>query len=197
MTRPSETPAQHLLRSLQITSSARFNASRRLRLHQDVSLWAVSVFSVVLIVVPLLEPFGVKTNLNSQLVNLLNIVAAIIILVISILVNSSNFAERSEKMHRCALELNALARDVELRIQEAGVEATNIKDLQARYDEILTRYENHEDMDFRVAQVKKAAEFYSIKWWQRVRLFVDTLKSFSLYFVLMLVAVLYILFLVW
>jgi hypothetical protein len=196
MDKSPETPAQHLLRSMTITSSARFNASRRLGLHQDVSLWAVSVFSVVLIVVPLLEPFGVEVNLNSQLVNLLNVVAAIIILVISILVNSSNFAERAEKMHRCALELNGLAREVELRIQEHGPELTSIRDLQTRYDDILARYENHTDVDFRVAQAKKAPTFYGIGWKQRVRLLGDTARALSLYFLLIATAMIYLIILV-
>lgn len=192
MAKPQETPAEHLLRSLLITSSARFHASRRLRLHQTVSLWAVSVFSLVLIVVPLFEPFGVAVSLRTSIVNLVNVIAATAILVISILVNASNFAERAEKMHRCALELNALAREVELRVKEKGREVSEIRDLQTRYDEILSRYENHSDIDYRVAQIKKAPEFYGITWRHRARAFFDEALSLSPYFVIMAIGVIYI-----
>lgn len=197
MSSQAETAAQHLLRSSTITASARFNASRRLRVHQDVSLWAVSVFSVVLIVVPLLTRFGVETNLSAPTIDLLNVVAAIAILVISILVNSSNFAERAEKMHRCALELNALSREVKLRIQAEGAETSNLRDLQARYEEILARYENHEDIDFKVAQIKKAPEFYGIRWRHRVLVLLEAARSYALYVGLIAVALLYLIALVW
>ncbi len=197
MANQKESPAEHLLRAMTITASARFNASRRLRVHQNASLWAVSAFSLVLIIVPLLSRFGVATNFSPPTIELLNIVAAIVILMISILVNSSNFAERAEKMHRCALELNALGREVKLQIEESGSDTTNLRDLQARYEEILARYENHDDLDFRVAQANKFPEFYGIRWWHRARLKLDGARSCSAYLVLILIASAYLVAIIW
>jgi SMODS and SLOG-associating 2TM effector domain family 5 len=186
-----ETGAQHLFRSLRITASARFNASRRLRLHERFSLWSISLFSLGLIVFPLFKPFGIPTNYGEQVLNFVQVVAAAAILTVSILVNGSNFSERAEKMHRCALELNSLAREAELMIEE-GTDKSKVIDTQRRYEEILARYENHANIDYRVAQIKKAPGFYKINWLSRLRVAVEAGAGFSPYVALIAVELMFV-----
>lgn len=183
--RTQETPDQHLLRSLRVTASARFNASRRLRLHEKLSLWSISFFSLVLITIPLFEPFGITTTLSNGAVNLASITSATLILIASIIVNGSSFSERAEKMHRCGLELNALAREVDLTIQNAKVSEDKIRDLHTQYDGILSRYENHSNIDFKLAQIDKAPDFYGIKWYHQILIKLESALVFSPYLLAM------------
>lgn len=96
---------------------------------------------------PLFKPFGIPTNYGEKILNFVQVVAAAAILTVSILLNGSNFAERAEKMHRCALELNSLVREAELIFEEEA-DRGRMRDIQRRYEEILARYENHANIDY-------------------------------------------------
>ena len=164
---PSETPGEHLLRALRVTTSARFSAGHRLKRHETFSLWSISFSSLFLIVISLLRPFGIPLRYSNAIVDLSQVVASAVILVVSLLVNGSKFAERAEKMHRCGLELNALTREVELALQDT-TSGESVTDLQHRYDEMLSKYENHSNIDYKMAQIRRAPEYYGIHWWHKI-----------------------------
>jgi hypothetical protein len=161
-----ETPVEQLYRAIRVATAARFHASRRLRLHQSLSLWAISLSSAALIILSLLEAYELEITVSSGILSLAQVTAAILVLVISLLVNGGNFGERAEKMHRCGLELNALSREVYLFLGSAQNEK-RVRDAQRRYDDILSRYENHSQIDYRRAQSSKAPEYYNVGRWHK------------------------------
>jgi hypothetical protein len=186
-----ETPSEHLLRSLRITTTARFHAARRLRSHEAWSLWSISFASLFLLVIPLFEPFGVKLQLATSVVGLSQVVASAVILVVSILVNGTKFGERAEKMHSCALDLNALTRSVERAIHSIATD-DDIEKLRHAYEAILAKHENHSDTDFLIAQARRAPEYYNIKGYDRIRAKLQYYGGFSLYVALLFSELLFI-----
>jgi len=104
---------------------------------------------------------------------------------VSLLVNGSKFAERAEKMHRCGLELNALTREVELALQDT-TSGKSVTDLQHRYDDILAKYENHSNIDYKMAQIRRAPEYYGIRWWHKVCRNIEAFLGFSPYLILLI-----------
>ena len=88
---PSETPGEHLLRALRVTTSARFSAGHRLKRHETFSLWSISLASLFLIGISLLRPFGIPLRYSNAIVDLSQVVASAVILVVSLLVNGSKF----------------------------------------------------------------------------------------------------------
>src|SRR5258706_480493 len=95
----SESPDQHKLRSMRITSAARFSLAHRLRKHEKVSLFSISICSLAVVVISMLEPFGVKLAVPPNAVNLCLAAVSLLILVISLLVGGNKYGERAEKTH--------------------------------------------------------------------------------------------------
>lgn len=181
----NESPSEHLLRSLRITTTSRFHAARRLRHHEGWSLWSISFASLFLLIVALFKPFGIRLQLNDGIVGLSQVIASSVILVVSILVNGSKFGERAEKMHSCALELNALTREVETALH-SSVNSKAIDGLRAKYEAILAQHENHSDADFLRAKIRRAADYYGIRWHHRAQAFLQYYGEYSLYVALLL-----------
>jgi hypothetical protein len=185
MTLNSETPDQHLLRALRITSTARFLASKRLRHHETWSLWAVTFASTVVLISSLLEPFGICPQLPKNIVAISQAIGSIVILLISMFVNGNKFGERAEKMHACAIALNALTRRVESAIHE-NKEPGVTDEARREYENILAQHENHNDTDFLIAKIHRASKYYGINWFDRLRAKIEYYSGFLLYSLLFL-----------
>jgi hypothetical protein len=179
-----ESPAEHLHRSLRITSTARFLASKRLRQHEAWSLWAVTFSSVVILISSLLVPFGVCPDIPENVVGLVQAVGSIAIITISMFVNGNKFGERAEKMHSCALSLNSLTRRAEKFIHDG--DDSSIDDMRVEYESVLAQHENHSDTDFLIAQIRRASEYYGITWRDKIRAKIEYFSGFIIYIFLFL-----------
>ena len=142
-----------LYRKMKKTAKARFNCANRLATHQTYSLWSVSLFSAGLIGMTLLSALSIPTNLSLPYYNLLQIMLALLVLVLSLLLSSNKYSDRAEKMHRCALELNALCHEILPDCQTDEEKPDVYKRTLARYGNILNSYENHADLDFDFVRV--------------------------------------------
>lgn len=142
---------------------ARFNASRRLGYHNQASLWTISLFSLGLVFVSLLQALAFHLPFPDKLVNLVQVFLSITILVISSIMSMSNYAVRAERFHACGLEMNELALKLErLTEQEGTVDEHNA--FANEYGEILRRYENHHNVDYNFVKLQKS-EKYNLPWW--------------------------------
>ncbi|WP_148210941.1 SLATT domain-containing protein [Methylibium petroleiphilum] len=155
-----ETPAEHKLRAIRVTAAARFSAVQRLRRHESVSLFSITMCSLGVVVISLLEPFGVRLSVPSGAVNLSAAIVSMLILVVSLLVSGRKYGERAEKMHAGAIEINAVSRKLEMAISRD--EQQEIDALSEQYESLLKMYENHEDVDYKVAQIKRYAKHYKV-----------------------------------
>jgi len=145
------------------TAACRFAANDRLKAHHNASLWTITFFSMGLIVIPLVETFGLKSNFSSNYTSFIQVVLAIVILVISVLLNMTNFSVRAEKMHQCALAVNTLARKVHRHINDNS-SSSKYEDLVKEYDNILQRFENHSRVDYLYAK-KHLSGHYNNPWY--------------------------------
>lgn len=175
-----ESPAEHLHRSLRITSTARFLASKRLRQHETWSLWAVTFASIVVLVSSLVVPFGMCPDMPENVVAFTQAVASIAIISISIFVNGNKFGERAEKMHSCALSLNSLTRRAEEAIHDKSDPSVMVV-IRREYEGILAEHENHSDTDFLIAQIRRAPKYYGITWRDKVRAKLEYWSGFLIY----------------
>src|SRR5262245_13249635 len=101
-----------LHRKITKTAKARFVAANRLTLHYQLSQWTVALASAALLILPLVQAFGVSVNSSPQQLNVLQSILAVVVLVFSLLLGAENFGLKAEKMHRCGMELNQLDQEM-------------------------------------------------------------------------------------
>ena len=165
MTEP-ESPLFHfhkLYGRVSKTAASRFNASRRLRIHNAASLWTISLFSLGLILVSLLQALALPLPYSDKLVNLIQVFLSITILVISVILTMNNYGIRAERFHACGLEMSEIA----LKLERVEREDGTIEDYNAfadEYSEILRRYDNHEQIDFMFMKLQKPQHYSEPRW---------------------------------
>ena len=182
-----ETPLENLYRKLVVTASARFEANRHLQLHHKLSLWTVSLFSVGIIVFQLIDILNIKTSISKPVLAAIQIISAIVIIIFSVLVNVSRFSERANHMYTCALDINALARRLLPTLPDG--EANTYETIECEYEEILKRYENHSQIDYWVALLRKARDIYGLTTWNSITIHVRLLLSYIHYMILLLIQI--------
>lgn len=139
-----------LNRRVKLTSKARYNASRRLTLKNNLSQWTLALLSVSLILIPLVSTSNIDIKFDSKYVDIMQIIFAVLVLTYSLLLATGDYSARSVKTHRCGMELGRLARKIK---PHEGSE-----DVNGKYDEFandyyncLEKYENHENVDYLVS----------------------------------------------
>ena len=115
----------------------------------------ISVLSLGLIFIPLMQNAGVKLGLDDRLLNMMQIFLAVAVLAYSSFVGAAKYDYRAEKLEQCGDRLKDLVRKIEIRRHPEYHETNaftidNLNKLQAKYADILDESENHElwDMEF-------------------------------------------------
>ncbi|MCG5495912.1 SLATT domain-containing protein [Ectothiorhodospira variabilis] len=155
---------EELYDRVQKTACSRFFAHDRLKKHHAASLWTIAFFSVGLIVIPLIQTFGLHTRFSESYIGFIQVVLAIVILTISIMLNMSNFSVRADRIHKCGMVLNALARRVHGKLG-AGCSEDEYEALVTEYNDILQAYENHSRIDYLFTK-RHMTNYYKVKWYQ-------------------------------
>jgi hypothetical protein len=178
------------------TAKARFNCAKRLSTHQTLSLWSLPLFSAGLIGMTLLSALHIRTNLSPPFYDLLQVMLALLVLIISLVLSGNKYSDRAERMHRCGLELNALCHEIlpECVANRDNTEVYN-RTLQ-KYGAILNAYENHADIDFDLVRLELSDE-YPFAWYQRMLIPVRYVFQFWLHIALLILLVIAFLGLLW
>lgn len=140
------------------TGDSRFFASHRLNYHQKITIWSISISSAILVIISLLSVFQIQLNYEKNIVEFAQIVFAIIVLVYSLLLNNIQNPSRSEKLHRCALEVNNLSHDLFAYIGKEFSEEV-YQDFSKKYHDIINRYDNHDPIDYLFTKLKRKEDF--------------------------------------
>ncbi|WP_024645073.1 SLATT domain-containing protein [Pseudomonas syringae] len=141
-----DTNCDALRQMISKTVAARFQASRRLDFHNRMSLFSISLFSIVLILVSLFQLAGFKFVFSDQVINIGQVFLTIVILCFSIAISMSDFSLRSSRFHECGIQLNELV----YRLMNKWGVVLSDQDYDLRlseYFDILKKYENHTDAD--------------------------------------------------
>lgn len=182
-----DTNCDALRQMISKTVAVRFQASRRLDLHNKLSLFSISLFSIILILVALLQLIDFKFYFESTVVNIGQVFLSIVILCFSIAISMSDFSLKSSKHHECGIELNELVYKL---MNKWGVVLTDdeYKEYLEEYFGILKRYENHTETDnCRVNKKTRYIAGTTAQYYSRFSLYF-LLIAFSLSWLFILVA---------
>ncbi|PTB92309.1 hypothetical protein C9994_14280 [Marivirga lumbricoides] len=136
---------------LWITKGARFKASERNNIGDNLSSQTIGYLSAYLIIFNLVNVYEISFLIKFTIDQLgfISTALSILILLYSQFENAKKHAIKSEKFHQCGLEIAELYN--ELRMVKTFATINNkedrIKKISERYDEILKKYENHLPID--------------------------------------------------
>jgi hypothetical protein len=182
-----EESLENLYKKIDATSKTRFHASRRLKLHTKCSTYTVVLISLSLILISLMQTYGLGNNINSDLVGLIQVFSAIAVLVYSLLIDKHDYSNSSEKMYSCASRLGELKKKMHPLMRKEH-DQEKYDELRLEYDEVLRLYETHSNNDFRADYIQAKLEMpenytvTGIDWWKaQFYIYIGLLINFSSY----------------
>ena len=149
------------------TKGARFVASRRNKIQNELSSQTLEYLSVYLIIIGLLSAFKIKIPGLPFEEHLAFITTAISIVILSFshFETSKEYAVKSEKFHQCSLEIGELYSS--LRMVKTFTTIINkepeIAKISKKYDKVLLKYINHDPIDFEMFMTTKP-RYFKISW---------------------------------
>lgn len=165
-----EASFKNLYKKIDATSKTRFHSSRRLKHHSKWSTYIVVLISLGLILISLMQAYGLGKNIQSSLVGLIQAFSAIAVLVYSLLIDKNDYSSLSEKMYSCASQLGELKQKVYPHLDDEFNEEIYVQHRE-EYHSILKLFETHSMNDFRGDYFRAKLEMpenYEIKggdWW--------------------------------
>jgi hypothetical protein len=201
------------------TKGARLEAHKRLEKMNKYSNWSTSLVSLFVIIISLqsIQQFKI-IDLKPEIINSLTVFLSILIIIISLIENSSNYKLNADVHHQCAKKLNRLyerlqqikdeyktSNEIKLEIDKIGIQ----------YQNIMNEYtENHTQIDYNIFLLKDQENLiikylFSITdkttFWQYIlniiqlcflevkKIFLLT-KTYFLYYLIFLVPLIYLLY---
>jgi SMODS and SLOG-associating 2TM effector domain family 5 len=141
-----------------VTAGSRFNAARRLAAldrSYNLMLSLVSVAVIALTVVPYI--YDLRSQ-DGRLIALFTVAASVAILVLTNLNAANRGLVIAEQLHRCALEISEIARDLDADI--SGERQIEIELFASRYGDALQKYAvNHDKVDYIEHKLHRRDEF--------------------------------------
>lgn len=153
-----------LNRRVKLTSKARYNASRRLTRQNKFSQWTLALLSVALILISLISASEIPTKFDDNYIDIMQIIFAVLVLTYSLLLATGDYSARCVKIHRCGMELGRLARKIK-PYENKNDNDTKYEQFTNDYYNCLEKYENHESVDYLVA------DYSSRDWYEGEKLF--------------------------
>lgn len=138
----------NLYKKVDATSKTRFHAARRLTLHSKYATYTVVLISLGLILISLMQAYGLGNNIDSSMVGLIQVFSAVAVLVYSLLIDKNDYSNLSEKMYSCASKLGELKQKIHPLLGKEYCQDSYNKFLD-EYHAILRLYETHSNNDFR------------------------------------------------
>lgn len=182
---------KELKRRISTTANNRFNASSRLKRHNQLALSTVILFSLGLILFSLTSTLGIPTHSSSTLLNASTIFFSVAILTISTALSMSDFSLRSERHHDCGRELNALSLELERFSNNQAMRTSDeYEKYQKQYEQVLSKYENHKTIDHLFTKLSWS-EQYESKWYRPVFAYAGLFREYIVYILLIFVEIIW------
>lgn len=137
---------------LWVTKGARFYAAKRLQKKNSLSIYTIGFLSSYIIIINL---FTFLPNLSlyhfaPEVLTIITISLSILVLVFSQIEALNSYSLKAEKIHSCAKEIGKLYNEWRY-YKTCAKDSANINDkildIKDRYEIILDKYDNHEDVD--------------------------------------------------
>lgn len=146
--------ANEQIRTMRITTNARFEAAKRLKKAAFICFIATTIASLGLILIPLLDLARINIRFSAEVLTCFQIFLAVNVLVYSSTVFAANYQARSKDFLSCADEIKSVINKLKLEIKsynESNVMDIDFEKWDGEYRKALENSENHEDIDYIVA----------------------------------------------
>ena len=155
----SESLYSSLDKAMWITKHSRYIASDRLRKKHLLSVYTISILSVYVIVLSLLVRYGFVPR-NSNFYELISVISAIFILVLSLAESSKNYNVASERLFSSGNEIRDLLDELKKYKNDSEYDVSAIEKLSKKYSHVLKECgENHETVDYHLFKAQRVSDF--------------------------------------
>ena len=150
---------------LWVTKGVRFIAAKRLEKQSNLSVFTIALLSAYIIILNLFV-FIPNLNLfrsNPEGLTIFTISLSILVLVFSQIESLRNYNLKAEKLHTCAKEIGKLYNEwryYKTCINDIVDINSRIIDISKRYEFILDKYDNHDDVDIQLFKAKHNKDFF-------------------------------------
>lgn len=149
---------KNFLMSLKTTSVCRFNAAERIRTLSKGAFVTTTIFSLGLILIPLLQMIVRKEVYEAQTLSVIQIFLAVSVLVYSTIIGTAKYEVRASDLDRCGVDLKNMIREIRSELKDE--KDIDLKKYSDQYHEIIKNCENHNRSDF------KKAQLYLTEYWE-------------------------------
>lgn len=186
-----KTPPEKLQITIEITAKCRHAASNRLERKSKFLFFIITILSLGLILIPLIQISDIKVAVHENLLSTMSLFLAITVLVYSVIVNTENYNIRAYKLMQCGDLLKELTRQIE--IDKNNIEGINLMErYEKKYQDILKISENHEEIDYMESQLK-LNYYYNLKPYSiKIKIFCRKFFSYCIPIFLVFLEVLFI-----
>lgn len=158
---------QELNLKLWTTKGARFQADKRNSELGRLSQTSTAFLTAYVIVLSLM-PYFLRARLATEMgdiVNYTGTAVSIVLLAYSLLQSFREHNLRARMFHECGLSLSKLYNQLrQAKSMEEETKQKELRNISDEYEDVLSRYDNHENIDFEVFQTLKPKYFLLTKW---------------------------------
>ncbi|MDE8034761.1 SLATT domain-containing protein [Actinobacillus equuli subsp. equuli] len=151
-------PVKRFLTGAKVTSVCRFNASLRIALVSKISFLTTTLFSLGLILIPLLQMILKNSVFSEQTLSVVQIFLAVSVLVYSTIISTAKYDVRAKELDKCGIDIKSIIRDIRA---EPNKDNISLEKYSNKYDEIIKNCENHSRSDYKKAQLY-LVEYFNI-----------------------------------
>lgn len=149
------------------TKGTRFNADKRLKKKSKLSNITISILSAYLIIASLFSVYNINQNSDNDIINYLITALSILLLVVSMHENNQDYKLKAFNFHSCGLELAEIYNKLRtFKTLEGEKSESEISDfcskINFKYQSILNKYDNHEDIDYDTFRIKDLLYFEEV-----------------------------------
>lgn len=141
------------------TKGSRFNAFRRLKKQNELSIGTISWLSIYVILITVMQLSGIVRS--NDYVSVTGLFLALVILILSLMEASKNYQARALDLYSNANAITKIYAELQvLKLEINGIGIEGLVNLSNRYSDLLEKCEeNHENIDFDLFKTEHAKEF--------------------------------------
>ena len=152
------------------TKGARFCADERCKKTSKLSNFTIAFLSFEVIALSIYSLSGeMDSFIDSKTITVSTLIFSILFLVLSIFENAKEYNLQARNYHACAIEIGKLYTTLKIELSKNKDEDFNdssfLKDLEIKYEAILEKYPNHEQVDYLRFKINRSDDF-KISFWQ-------------------------------
>ena len=159
---------ENFIMSLKVTSVCKFNASLRISLINKSAFITTTIFSLGLILIPLLQMIVKKQVFNNITYGVVQIFLAVSVLVYSTIIGTAKYDLRAAELDRCGVDIKNLIRNIRAN-KEHDI---NMEEYTDKYHDIIKNCENHTRSDFKKAKLQ-LTEYFRITGIKKILFWIE------------------------